>query len=234
MKRSRYGFCATSACSSPMACSWRPSASSASKRSSYVWRRSSSSRSASARPADASATSASAGPLPQSESSRGQLDDAGLVVHRGCESRALLKIDEGLRVQRRIPELDRVTRPTPDERRAVTVEELPQPRDVGLERVRGRGWWISAPDLVDEPLDRHDLTGTEQENCQDGALLRPAERNTLSARPHLEWPENAELHGVRRHSGSKPSISGRAKPVRASCKRAASAVERPASRLHAR
>ena len=59
---------------------------------------------------------------------------------------------------------------------AVASDGLSEVRDVGLDDVPCLLGRIFAPDLVDQGVGGHELIRAEEEMCQDGALLRPAER----------------------------------------------------------
>ena len=77
--------------------------------------------------------------------------------------------------------------------RHVRREGLPELRDVHLHGLRRRLRRLR-PETVHEPLGRHDLAGAKQELGQDGALLRPAERERRLPSSSLERPENPKLH----------------------------------------
>ena len=80
-----------------------------------------------------------------------------------------------------------------DEQTAVRIEQLAQRRDIELHELgRGRGRPL-APELVDDPIARHDLVRVEQQQRQDRPLLRRPEldRHTLDHR--LERAEKPEL-----------------------------------------
>ena len=103
-------------------------------------------------------------PPPHAERGSRQLDDVGVVVQRGGQCRSLLELGEAPCVQCRIAELDGIAGAASHERGTVPVEDLAEPGDVRLERVRRGPRRIVAPDLLDEPPDRHDLAGAEQEH----------------------------------------------------------------------
>ena len=73
-------------------------------------------------------------------------------------------------------------------------EDPAQRRDRVLQR-RGRGFGrLPAPDRIDERFRRNDLAGAEDQDCQDGSLLRPAERDECAiVVAHLERPQDSEL-----------------------------------------
>ena len=76
---------------------------------------------------------------------------------------------------------------------ALRLEQLPEPRDMRLERrgrVLGR---IVAPELVDEPVRRDHLVGVEQQQHQHPALAGPAEVQRRPVEPRLQRAEDAEV-----------------------------------------
>jgi hypothetical protein len=54
-----------------------------------------------------------------------------------------------------------------------------------------------APQLVDQPVARHDLIRVQQENRQHGALLAARERKLPPVVADLERAEDAEIHSLR-------------------------------------
>ena len=70
--------------------------------------------------------------------------------------------------------------------------------------MRRRRRWVVTPDLVHEPLHGNDLARSQEEHGQHGALLGASQREALVPEPYLERAEDAELHVVLRHIGSKP------------------------------
>jgi hypothetical protein len=78
--------------------------------------------------------------------------------------------------------------------RPPAVQRLAEPRDVPLERVpRGRRRAI-APELVDQALARDHSVRVEQEDCQERALFRAADRDLAAVLDDLERAEDPELH----------------------------------------
>jgi hypothetical protein len=60
--------------------------------------------------------------------------------------------------------------------------------------VRGHGpRRVAAPDLIDQALGRDRLVRVEQEQREDGALLRPAQRERAVVGARLEGAEQAVL-----------------------------------------
>ena len=79
--------------------------------------------------------------------------------------------------------------------RRVWPERLPQLRNVHLDRLGGRLGRL-APGSGHEPVAADDLAGVEEELREDGALLRPAERERASVGTGLERPEDREFHAA--------------------------------------
>jgi hypothetical protein len=77
----------------------------------------------------------------------------------------------------------------------VPTERLAELRHVNLERRRRRVGRRPVPELVDEPIARDDPVRFEQEQRQQGPLLRPAERDRPTALQGLQRPEDPELDG---------------------------------------
>ena len=174
--RSRSGCFAVSASSSGNERSWRPSASSASIRSSIATSRSSSSRSISAR--------------------------ANVLVREVGERVAAPERKRGLERRERLGRLAVGVRPPalleqpleaddvdllrldledvaagPCQQRLVRLERLAQPRDLDVEAVVGRPRRPVRPKRVDQPVARDDLVRVKQEERQQRARLRAAERD---------------------------------------------------------
>src|SRR5262249_51322516 len=64
---------------------------------------------------------------------------------------------------------------------AVRAECLAHPRDIGVERLAGIVGRLLAPDPVDQPVARDALVRVEEEDREQGALLRATEGDRLSA-----------------------------------------------------
>ena len=62
-----------------------------------------------------------------------------------------------------------------------------------LEGADRRLWGFAGPELVDEPVGRYDLSGTEHQQSQEGALLSPVQLERAPLHEYLERPEDAEL-----------------------------------------
>ena len=74
------------------------------------------------------------------------------------------------------------------------VERLPQPRDVSLEGLDGCGRGRLAPQLVDQQVRRDDLIRVEEEDGEQGALLRTADLDPSTVVGDLERTEDPVLH----------------------------------------
>ena len=77
---------------------------------------------------------------------------------------------------------------------AVGAERTAQAGHVDLHRLRRAGRRGLAPEGVDEALDGDRLVGVEQEDGEERALLRAAERQRPIALADLERPQEPELH----------------------------------------
>ena len=76
-------------------------------------------------------------------------------------------------------------RPVP--RGGVRLQPPAEVGDVGLQGTDRVARWVLAPDGVDQPLGRHDLTPCQEQDRQDGALTTPAqlERGAVVRRSQL-------------------------------------------------
>ena len=87
---------------------------------------------------------------------------------------------------------------------------------VDLDRVRGRARRAFAPQQVDEPIDRHDLSGVEQQDRQERSLLRRAEVRDRAVRGYLKRAEKPKVHQIRRHRRFPP-LPMTGSPMRRRC-----------------
>src|SRR5207253_3951455 len=91
------------------------------------------------------------------------------------------------------------------------AERLAQVRDEDLHRLRRRCGRALAPELVDEPRRRHDLVRAQEQDPQQRALLRSAERDLATVLPDGQWPEDAEFQRKNVTSATnKPQAGSRA------------------------
>ena len=88
----------------------------------------------------------------------------------------------------RIPRnVEQVTRRASDE--YLGAEHLPELRDEVLERADGSLGRFVAPELVDEPIRRDDLSRAQREEREQGALFLAAHVEDATVDVDLEWPE---------------------------------------------
>ena len=81
-----------------------------------------------------------------------------------------------------------------DLRAAVAGQQLLQPPDVVLDHLRRARRRLLSPQPLDQPVGRDRPVGLEPEHRQDGALLRPAERDRAVVDAGLEMSKDAEPH----------------------------------------
>jgi hypothetical protein len=97
---------------------------------------------------------------------------------------------------------------------ARSCELLAQPGDVHLDALGGRGGRLGHPQLVDDPLHRNDVTGVDEKQRQERALLRTAERHGAPVNADLERPQEPELRRLRhRRHRRRPTILTRTVPL---------------------
>ena len=75
----------------------------------------------------------------------------------------------------------------------MSLERAAQSADVGLERVGGARRRPLAPQRVDQRVGRNDLVGVQEQERQQSSWFRTANRQWLSATPHLERTQKAKL-----------------------------------------
>ena len=204
--RSRYGSRATSSSSSATSCTWRPSARSASIRSSSAEKRSSS-RCAAALPAGSAARSASAGPRQSARASRSRVGGRGRLGAVGLLDEAPERVEIEL-ARRDAEEVAGRARDEP------VAELATQPDQVVLERRLRRRRRIVAPDAVDEPVDRDDAVRLEQQQAEHRAPPQATDRDDALAGPHLQRAEDPELHRVDRRVHGDVDAGGQHRRIR--------------------
>ena len=182
-------------------------------RSSSAASRSSSSRSTSSRANGSNSRSASGRPCHRPSAARN--DSAAAAGSPGCERLAPV-VDELLEVlEVELARLDaqQVTgRPRGEARLVVRRrgEHLAQPRDVVAQRVVGGVDALLREQLGDQPVARDDAVRAQQQQREQRALLRPAERKRRAVYPNRERAEDPELEAARSPSRSEsPSIACR-------------------------
>ena len=85
------------------------------------------------------------------------------------------------------------------------AERLAELRDEVLERRRRGRRRLTGPERVDQAVGRDDAAGVEQEQGEQRALLRAAERDHLSVDRHLERAQDPELDHLLVVTGSRAS-----------------------------
>ncbi len=80
---------------------------------------------------------------------------------------------------------------------AVLAEQLPEVRDVHLQRLRRGCGRVFLPEGVDQPLPGHGRVRLENQERQERALLLAPEVERVVVGAHFERPENPEFHRVR-------------------------------------
>ena len=84
------------------------------------------------------------------------------------------------------------------------------------ETLTSRAWRAAAggsfgPQLLDQAIARHDAIGAQQQNREQRALLRAAEREPLAVRADLKRAEDAEVHAS---PGRSRATLSRCRPLR--------------------
>jgi len=74
------------------------------------------------------------------------------------------------------------------------VQRPAQPGHVALEHVAGRRRRCLSPQLVDQPVGRDHPAGVEEESSEHSPRLRAAHVKPPAAVPHLDRPQDPELH----------------------------------------
>jgi hypothetical protein len=81
-----------------------------------------------------------------------------------------------------------------DPGRTLRFQQPTQVRDVGLHRREGLRRRLRAPQLLDQTVEGDHRARVEQQDRQDGALLRAPEDQRPSRVEDLQRPEDVELH----------------------------------------
>jgi hypothetical protein len=74
----------------------------------------------------------------------------------------------------------------------VVAEQLPELRDVDRQVAPGARRRLAAPEAVDQAVGRDDVVRVEQEQREQGSVLRRRDRDDRAADTYLEWPEDRE------------------------------------------
>ena len=93
--------------------------------------------------------------------------------------------------RRRLDDEDVPGRPGDDHLRAECLSQL---GNGVLKRPSCGAWWALAPDRADEPVDRDDLTRTQQERGEEHPLPASWKRSSPGRIAKLERTQDAELH----------------------------------------
>ena len=190
--RSRCGFSAIRASSSPTSSVWRPSARSASTRSSTAARRSSSSRPISSlgERLEGKLGQRRAAPERQCvvQGARGAPGSPRANSSRpSASSRSKRRRSSSSR-----PELEHVAGRARQQRPG--REQLAQPRHVDVQGLHRRLGRLLAPELVDQPVAGEHLVRVHEQQRQQRALLRARERQRPVAVANLQRSQDPELH----------------------------------------
>ena len=104
-------------------------------------------------------------------------------------------------------ELQDVPRRACDQHRTGRTERLAQLGDAHLQRRAARIRRLLAPQVVDEPVGRHDLVNAQQQNREQRALLGARQRHQRVAVGDLERAEDPEVHRVSRPLADRRILS---------------------------
>jgi molybdenum-dependent DNA-binding transcriptional regulator ModE len=115
------------------------------------------------------------------------LTEAGQAYYERCA-----KLLEAVQVEFPILDEEEVARGTG--LHAVAAEELPQMRDVDLERLVRRSRGVVVPERANEIVGRDGTIGGQEKRAEERALLRAAQLERPAVREHLQGPEDPELH----------------------------------------
>ena len=102
----------------------------------------------------------------------------------------------------------------------VATEYAPKLRDLRLQRVRGLGWLVVTPQLVDEPIVRDRARRREREQRQERLQLGPGHR--YGSRRGVSFDLTEERHGHGRRHGALTGPCSRRTPPAASGPKGAS------------
>ena len=78
---------------------------------------------------------------------------------------------------------------------AAGLQELPKLGHAHTQRGRARGRLVRAPQLLHQPVARHDTTGVEQQQRQQLTLAGARHRDGAPVMGDLQRSEDAEVHG---------------------------------------
>ena len=125
----------------------------------------------------------------------------------GSESRGRL-VDEALEpaeVERRRLEMEAIARTAALD--PLSAERASKPVHVHLQRGDRRARRLRSPERVDEAVPRNDLVGVQEQEGQQGALLRGSEPQRAVVSDDLDRAQDAEFHGADPFPNRAPSGS---------------------------
>jgi hypothetical protein len=73
------------------------------------------------------------------------------------------------------------------------IQRLAEARDLDAQCVVGRLASLLSHQLVDQPVARDDAVGAQEQDCEQRALLRPAQEKRFAVAANLERAEDAEV-----------------------------------------
>ena len=185
----------TSCSSSGTSSAWRPRASSASIRSSTAPRRSSSSRAISGWRERLVRELRQGRSAPERERLPEAIGGRGGVAGAEAEPPVLDECGELVDVTGARGDAEDVARPLRHERLvAVRVEDAAERRDGVLDDLAGGLRRVPVPQLLDDPVARHDLVRVHEQQRQERARSTRRERYRPCCPGHLDRPEEAVLH----------------------------------------
>ena len=89
---------------------------------------------------------------------------------------------------------------------AAVAERAPQPADLHLQALHRLARRVAVPQVLDQPVRRQRLVRVQQQQGQQCTLTRAGEHDRLPVVPHLQWPEDPELHGDGASLPGRPSV----------------------------
>jgi hypothetical protein len=67
---------------------------------------------------------------------------------------------------------------------------------MGLQRLRCRSRRLGSVEIIDQPVGRDDLTGMEEQVCEQGALARATELDCSTAVLDLQLAQDSVFHSL--------------------------------------
>jgi hypothetical protein len=137
---------------------------------------------------------------PQAEPSLQQVERLLVVTGRGQSSRLRHEPLELGSVELVVGDVQQVARrPVPQPARR--SEHRAQPREVGAQRADRAGWWLVAPQRVDQPVDRYHGAAVHEQGGKQGSRFRAADGDRRAVALDPQRPQDAKAHGHLRTSG---------------------------------